>query len=313
MRSDERFEGLTAFLTVAHRRSFRAAAKELGVTPGAVSQTIRALEQRVGHPLFVRTTRSVAMTEEGQALLAKVAPAAAAIDDALAAIGAARKGPTGHLRLSVPRLAVPLFVTPVLRRFHDLYPDVSVEISVEDALVDLQESGCDAGIRIGDSIAKDMVAIRLSPEIRWCVVGAPSYFAEFGHPGAPRDLLGHSTIRYRSPGTKILYRWELQDEGRPCAVDVPGPFTVNDGMLGLELARQGLGLLYTADISVANELADGTLQTTLDACSTTSPGCFLYFPAGAQHQPKLRAFADTVREFVAGKAAVTRKRGARSR
>jgi DNA-binding transcriptional LysR family regulator len=308
MRTDERFEGLTTFLAVARRRSFRAAAKELGVTPGAVSQAIRALEQRLGLPLFVRTTRSVAMTEAGQSVLSAVAPAADAIANALGAVGAAHGGPTGLLRLSVPRLSVRLFITPVLERFRERYPDVSVEVSVDDTLVDLQAAGFDAGIRIGESIAKDMIAVRLSGKIRWCVVGAPSYFAERGRPKSPRDLLQHATIRSRRAGTNVVYRWEFENKGRAYTVDVPGALTVNDGELGLELARRGLGLMYTADISVAPDLACGALETTLDAYSATSSGVFLYFAAGAQQQPKLRAFADTLREFVGGQRSVARRR-----
>jgi DNA-binding transcriptional LysR family regulator len=299
MGATDRFENLSAFLAVAQRRSFRAAAAELGVTPGAVSQAIRALERRLGLPLFQRTTRTVALTEAGQALFSRLAPASAAITEALGAVEAMRARPAGLLRLTVPRLAAGLFVKPVLPLFRAAHPDVAVEVSVDDAFVDLGAGGFDAGIRIGESVARDMIGVRLSPDLRWCIAGAPSYFAARGHPKTPRDLAGHATIRYRRAGTDAIYRWELEERGRALAVDVPGPLTVNDGALGLDLARMGLGLIYTADIYITRDLAAGTLVTTLDDYAPRSAGFFFYFSAGAQHQPKLRAFLDTLLAFVA--------------
>lgn len=307
MRGDDRFEGLNAFLVVARRRSFRAAAGELGVTPGAVSQVIRALEKRVGQPLFQRTTRSVALTEAGEQLFARVSPASLAISEALGAIEDMGGRPAGLLRLSVPRLAVPLFITPVLPRFRSTYPEIRIEISVDDAFVDLTSRGFDAGIRIGESVAKDMVAIRLSPPIRWCVVGAPSYFSKHGHPRSLPELLDHQTVSYRRAGTEVIYRWELEEKGRARVIDPSSDIVVNDGELGLELARRGLGLLYTADIYIQDDLARGTLVTTLDEFSPRSSGFFIYFAAGSQEQPKLRAFVDMLRE-TAGSPTISAKR-----
>jgi DNA-binding transcriptional LysR family regulator len=289
---DDRFEGLAVFLAVARRKSFRAAAKDLGVTAGAVSQSIRALESRVGMPLFQRTTRSVAFTEAGEALFARVAPASDEIAAALGAIDELRGKPSGLLRLTVPRVAVSMFVAPVIPRFRALHPYVGLEISVDDNLVDLGASRFDAGIRIGESVAQDMSFVRLSGDLRWFVAGAPSYFAKHGHPKTPRDLLKHSAIRYRFP-SGTLYRWELEERGRSVVVDVPGAITVNEGTLMLQLVREGLGLAYMPDIHLGEDLARGTLVTTLDAYAPTSPGFYLYFTAGAQKQPKLRAFIDT--------------------
>ncbi|WP_437514910.1 LysR family transcriptional regulator [Sorangium sp. So ce1099] len=291
-RAPDRFEGLTVFLTVARRRSFRAAAAELGVTAGAVSQSIQALERRVGLPLFARTTRRVGLTEAGEKLLERLAPAASEIGAALEALGELRERPAGLLRLTVPRMAVPFVIEPVLPRFRRAHPGVDVEISVDNSFVDLAETGFDAGVRIGEALAKDMIAVRLTGDLRWLVVGAPAYFAAHGRPEVPEDLLAHACIRHRFQSA-ALYRWEFARDGREIAVDVPGAITVNDGELALSLAREGLGLAYTADQIVAEDLARGTLATALDAYAPAGPGLFLYFPARAQTQAKLRAFIDT--------------------
>ncbi|WP_437759347.1 LysR family transcriptional regulator [Sorangium sp. So ce1389] len=291
-RAPDRFEGLTVFLTVARRRSFRAAAAELGVTAGAVSQSIQALERRVGLPLFARTTRRVGLTEAGEKLLERLAPAASEIGAALDALGELRERPAGLLRLTVPRMAVPFVIEPVLPRFRRAHPGVDVEVSVDNTFVDLAETGFDAGVRIGEALAKDMIAVRLTGDLRWLVVGAPAYFAAHGRPEVPEDLLAHACIRYRFQSA-ALYRWEFARDGREIAVDVPGAITVNDGELALSLAREGLGLAYTADMFVAEDLARGALATALDAYAPAGPGLFLYFPARAQTQAKLRAFIDT--------------------
>lgn len=292
MRAD-RFEGLSAFLAVARRRSFRAAAKDLGVTAGAVSQAIRALERRVGLPLFQRTTRSVALTEAGAALHARIAPASDQIEQALEALDELRVKPTGLLRLTVPRFVVAMFIEPVLRAFRAAHPEVAVEVSVDDAFVDLAEGGFDAGIRIGEAVAQDMAFVRLTGDITWVVVGAPSYFAAHGHPKTPRDLLNHASIRYRMPSGAI-YRWELEEKGRAIVVDVPGSLTVNDGALMRALAREGHGLMYGPEFAFASDLESGALVRTLADHSPTSAGLCLYFATGAQTQPKLRAFIDTL-------------------
>ncbi|WP_437792205.1 LysR substrate-binding domain-containing protein [Sorangium sp. So ce693] len=290
-RATDRFEGLTVFLTVARHRSFRAAAAELGVTTGAVSQAIRALERRVGLPLFSRTTRRVGLTEAGERLHERLAPAAGEISAALEALDELRGQPAGLLRLTVPRTAVPFVIEPVLPRFRRAYPDVAVEISVDDALVDLAESGFDAGVRLGEDLAQDMTAVRLTPDLRWLVVGAPSYFAAHGRPEEPEDLLAHTCIRYRFQSS-ALYRWEFVRDHREITVHAPGTLTVNDANLAVSLARDGLGLAYMFDLAVAEDLASGALATALERHAPTGPGFFLYFPARAQTQAKLRAFID---------------------
>lgn len=286
------FNGLREFLAVAESSSFTAAAATLGVTPNAVSQTIRALEARLGLQLFVRTTRRVALTEAGSAFLKRVRPAAFEITDAYELLGDFRDRPMGNLRLTVPRMAIPLVLTPLLPRFRQAYPDVSVEISIDDAAVDITERAFDAGIRIGEAVERDMIAVRLTPDITWAVVGSPSYFVKQGRPQTPEELTRHEAIRYRYPASGTIYRWEFEREGRDFSVDVPGGLTVNDFQMLMEMAEAGTGLAYLPDLSVRDAVASGRLERVLEAYLPTSPGLFIYFPAKAQTQPKLRALLD---------------------
>jgi DNA-binding transcriptional LysR family regulator len=286
------FSGLAEFLAVARHASFRAAAAELRVTPAAVSQAVRALEGRVGLPLFQRTTRSVALTEAGAEFLARLRPAAADIGEALDSLAEIRGRPAGSLRLSVPRIALDLVILPVLPEFRRACPDVKVEIEVDDASVDLTAGRLDAGIRIGEFIERDMIAIRLTPDFRWLVLGTPSYFAARGRPRTPQDLIKHECIGYRYPTAKAVARWEFTRGGREFSLDPPGSIIVNDHLTMVALAGLGLGLAYTADLVAARDLASGELEPVLGSHLPTKPGLFLYFPARSQVQPKLRAFID---------------------
>ncbi|OCP09212.1 MULTISPECIES: LysR family transcriptional regulator [unclassified Ensifer] len=286
------FDGLREFLAVAESSSFTAAAAGLGITPNAVSQTIKTLEARLGLQLFVRTTRRVALTEAGSAFLKRVRPAAAEITEAYELLGDFRDRPMGNLRLTVPRMAIPLVLTPLLPRFHQAYPDVSVEVSIDDAAVDITERGFDAGIRIGEAVEKDMIAVRLTPDISWTVVGSPAYFVKRGRPTTPEELTRHEAIRYRYPASGAIYRWEFERDGRDFSVDVPGGLTVNDFQMLVEMAEAGVGLAYLPDLSVRDAVSAGRLERVLEAFLPASPGLFLYFPAKAQTQPKLRAFLD---------------------
>jgi len=286
------FAGLTEFLAVADHKSFRAASAGLRVTPAAVSQAIKALETQVGLPLFLRTTRSVALSEAGERLLARLRPAAREIGDAIDELAALRDRPTGELRLSVPRIALDLVIIPVLPKFRRAFPDIRIEIDVQDASIDLGSSGMDAGIRIGRFIELDMVAVRLTPDFRWRILGAPGYFAERGRPQRPKDLLHHDCIGYRFPSAKNLYRWQFHEGGRDLSVDVPGGIIVNDHLTMIALARAGAGLAFTADPVARREIDSGDLVSVLDAYTITSEGLYLYFPEKSQRQPKLRAFID---------------------
>ncbi len=290
--ANDPFNGLREFLAVAEAKSFTAAAATLGVTPNAVSQTIRALEARLGLQLFVRTTRRVALTEAGLAFLKRIRPAATEIADAYELLGDFRDRPMGNLRLTVPRMAIPLVLTPLLPRFRQAYPDVSVEVSIDDAAVDITEHGFDAGMRIGEAVERDMIAVRLTPDITWAVVGSPSYFVKHGRPSTPEDVTRHEAVRYRYPGSGTIYRWEFEREGHDVSVDAPGALTVNDFQMLMEMAEAGTGLAYLPDLSVRDAVASGRLERVLEAYLPTSPGLFIYFPAKAQTQPKLRAFLD---------------------
>lgn len=293
----DRFTGLSEFLAVATHASFRAAATELGVTSAAVSQAVRSLEERVGLPLFQRTTRNVAMTQAGARLFEQLSPAATKIGDAFDELSSLRERPMGNLRLSVPHIALELVMLRVLPEFRKAFPDVTIEIDVNDASIDLNEGQFDAGIRIGEFIERDMVAVRLTPDFRWLVVGAPAYFAIHGRPKSPQDLTKHECIRYRFPRARTIYRWEFRRKGRDFSLDPPGAIVVNDHLTMITLAERGLGLAYTADLVAASELDSGKLEPILQSHLPTKPGLFLYFPKRIQAQPKLRAFIDVVRRM----------------
>lgn len=292
------FSGLTEFMAVADRGSFRAAAAQLRVSAAAVSQAIKALETRVRMPLFLRTTRSVALTEAGTQLHRRLRSATGEITEALGEIDALHRRPSGVLRLSVPRIALDLVVLPVLPSFREAYPEIKVEIDVNDASVDLAAEGFDAGVRIGRFVERDMVAVRLTPSFRWRVLATPSYLARHGTPKQPEDLLQHPCIGYRFPTAKSVYRWEFQRKGRPFSVDVAGGIIVNDHLTMIALAKAGTGLVYTADLVAARDIEAKTLRAVLVPYCISAPGLHLYFPMRSQQQPKLRAFIDCARQVL---------------
>jgi DNA-binding transcriptional LysR family regulator len=296
MARTDMYTGLTELIAVADLGSFRAAAAQLRVTPGAVSQAVKTLESRIGLPLFVRTTRSIALTEAGAQLLGRLRPAAAEIGEALQEVGALRGRPTGLLRLSVPRIAIDLVLVPVLPGFRRAFPDIKVEIDVNDASVDLASAGFDAGIRIGHWIERDMIAVRLTPSFRWHVLGSEDYFARHGKPRTPEDLVQHQCIGYRFPTARTVYRWQFQRSGRPFSVDVAGGLIVNDHLTMIALAKAGAGLAYTANLVAAREMQDGSLRPVLQPFGLSNRGLHMYFPRRSQGQPKLRAFIDFVKQ-----------------
>lgn len=289
------FSGLSEFLAVAEAGSFRASAARLNVTAAAVSQAIKALEARLGLPLFVRTTRSVALTEAGARLHQRLRAATGEIHDALAEFDRERSRPGGVLRLTLPRIAMPLVVLPVLASFRAAYPELRVELDVNDASVDLAAAGLDAGIRIGRFIQRDMVAVRLTPAFRWRVMGSPAYFAAHGVPREPEALLQHACIAYRFPTAGTVYRWQFQRSRRVFAIDVGDDLVVNDHLSMIDLACSGAGLCYTAEQIAAAELRSGRLRAVLAPFAVADAGLHLYFPRRSQQQPKLRAFIDHVR------------------
>jgi DNA-binding transcriptional LysR family regulator len=291
-------DGVEAFIRVAERSSFRGAAADLGVTPSAVSQAIRALETRLGIALFTRTTRSVGLTEAGERFLERAHPA---FQEIIAASDAARDlgaKPSGLLRLAVPRAVVPRVLRPLLVSFCAAYPDVVVEIAASAELVDLAKDRFDAGIRMGEFIAADMVAVRLTPSVRVIVVGSPAYLARCGRPRIPADLAAHACIRMRR-SNGALAGWRLEDRGRPVDLAVSGPLIVNDVPTMLDLALDGVALAQVPEPIAREHLAQGRLEEVLARHASSTSGVFLYFPNRKQVLPKLRAFIDHVRSFTA--------------
>jgi len=300
------FDGLTEFLAVAEHKSFTLAATRLAVTPTAVSHAIKLLERRTGVLLFQRTTRRVALTEAGASLFARLRPAASEIDEALAVLSGFRDQPMGTLRLTAPRLSGALLMEPLIPLFREAYPQVTLDISLDDATVDLMAGGFDAGIRLGESIEKDMVAVRLTPDLQWSVVGSPVYFAKAGKPAVPEDLTRHQCIGFRFSTSGNAHRWEFRREGRDFTVGVEGGVIVNDRRLLVAAARSGSGLAYACDLEIADELADGRLERVLQPFVPLSSALYLYFPSRTQTQPKLRAFIDLATRWIAEKGGLGR-------
>ena len=287
-------EGVEAFLATARNRSFRRAAAELGVTPSAVSQAVRSLEARIGTALLFRTTRSVGLTEAGERFLALAAPA---FEGLLAAFDAARdlaQRPAGLLRLSVPRGVVPLLLEPVFASFCSAYPEIELEIDTTDGLIDLAARGFDAGIRLGELIAPDMVAVRLTPAFPYAVVASPSYLEKHGVPQRPEDLQDHSCLRLRRSGGAIA-PWAFIEGNRTLEAVVSGPLIAQEYSTLVGAAVRGLGLAQVPAPLAARAIADGRLRTVLADFATTTPGVFLYHLGRRQVLPKLRAFIDHVK------------------
>jgi DNA-binding transcriptional LysR family regulator len=287
-------DGVEAFLSVAQHRNFRKAAVELGVTPSAISQAVRALEARIGAALFIRTTRSVGLTEAGERFLSRAKPA---FEELVAASEAARdlgQRPTGLLRLSVPRAVVPLILEPVIASFYQAYPEIEVEIAASEELVDLAVEGFDAGIRLGQFIAPDMVAVRLTPPFPFVVVGSPAYLRGRKPPERIDDLRSHACLRMRRSNGSIA-PWPFIDGNKAVEAIVSGPLIAHDYPTLLGAAIQGLGLAQMPGPLAKAPIADGRLQALLAPFAVTTPGVFLYYPDGRQILPKLRAFIEHVK------------------
>ncbi len=288
-------DGVEAFLSVARHRSFRRAAAELGVTPSAISQAVRALEARVGAALFIRTTRSVGLSEAGERFLFRAKPA---FEELVAASDVARElgqRPTGLLRLSVPRGVMPILLEPLIASFCQAYPEVEVEIAVNEKLVDLAAEGFDAGVRMGQFIAADMVAVRLTPPFRFIIVGSPAYFAQRDRPECPDDLRQHACLRLRR-FNGALAPWSFDDNGHAIEIAVSGPLIANDFPTMLGAAIEGVGLAQMPEPIAAEPVRAGKLVHVLESFAPMTPGVFLYYPGRRQIMPKLRAFIDHVKD-----------------
>jgi DNA-binding transcriptional LysR family regulator len=292
-------DGLEAFLRVADRRSFRAAAEDMGVSPSAISQTIRQLEDRIGVPLFIRTTRSVGLTEAGLRFHAQAAPAWASLIAAWEDARTLGERPSGLLRLNMPRAVVHLLIEPIIADFCAAYPEIDVEIAAEDAIIDLAASGHDAGIRIGELLEADMISLRISTPFRYIVVATPDYLDRHGRPQTLAELKSHDCIRQRLNGGAGLFPWRFSDGNRSIEVNVKGRIIVNDHTTVAALAERGLGLAQISEPLVESQIAQGRLETVLDHVAPTSPGLFLHYPGHAQVLPKLRAFIDFLKAAIA--------------
>ncbi|MCJ2121899.1 LysR family transcriptional regulator [Methylobacterium sp. J-077] len=285
---------LSIFSAVAARRSFRGAARDLGLSVSAVSHAIYGLEASLGIRILARTTRSVAPTEAGRRLLDGLEPALAAIAEAVENATASQQRLSGTLRFSVPHSAAEMLLLPLAVTFMRAHPDVAIEIRAQDDLRDIVADGFDAGIRFEESLEQDMIAVPLGPAQCAAIVAAPSYFTQHPRPVTPRDLYDHACINRRFPGG-TLYRWDLEKDGVAVAVAVSGSLILDDMRLIAQAARMGAGLAYVFEAQVTDDLATGRLVRVLEDWCPRFPGFFLYYPSRRLMRPVLRAFLDFVR------------------
>lgn len=286
-------DDLAAFAAVARARSFTRAAAEIGLSPSALSHAMRALEQRLGVRLLARTTRSVAPTAAGERLLASLTPALE-VGRGLSALADWRGAPSGILRLTTFSYAARSILAPMLPTFLLDHPDVSLEIIVDDRLTDLVADGFDAGIRFGETVDRDMVAVRVGPDLRTVVVGTPSYFDRYPRPTSPEQLSQHRCVNYRLIGGGGLLPWEFERDGREVRFRAQGQLIVNDELMAGEAVRAGAALGYMLEPDVAEDIRDGRLIQVLDDWCQPFAGCHLYYPS--RHvTPALRALIDALR------------------
>src|SRR6201997_1181793 len=292
MRGSE-FAELKAFAAVVERASFTQAADHLGLSPSALSQTIRQLEARLGVRLPNRTTRSVAPTAAGSRLHERIAPMILEMDAAVAEAVVATGRTAGTLRINTLGMAARKIIAPRLGRFHRAHPDVVLDIVIDDGLSDIVAGRFDAGIRVGERLEKDMIAVRLTPHVRMLAVAPPDYLARGGEPQMPADLHRHACINWRFPGSGQIYRWRLGKNGKNVEIAVEGPLISNHQDVVVEAALQGLGLLYAYDHArVGEAMARRRLKRVLADWSLMSPGLYLYYSNRRHPQPALRAFID---------------------
>ena len=290
------YAAMRAFVAITEATSFTQAAQSLGVSSSALSQVVRGLEDQMGCRLLNRTTRSVSLTEAGAALLRRARPAFDEIGAAFDEVWDRGNRVAGVVRVHAFPIAAAHFIQPMLARLHRRFPNVVLDLTLDDMVVDLVADGYDAGIRIGEVIERDMVAIRLGPELRQVVVASPEYLAEHGRPQAPQDLLNHPCVRWRWRGQPQPYAWEFCEDGRWFSVSVREPLIVDRREFGVAAAVQGVGIAFAIEQVVAPWIAAGQLVPLLEAWSAPFPGFFLCYPQQRQMAPALRAFIDTVRK-----------------
>lgn len=288
-------QDLLGFLAVARERSFTRAAAKLGVSPSALSHAVRGLEERLGLRLLSRTTRSVAPTEAGERLLRTAGPRFEEIDAELAALSELRHKPAGTLRITAGEHAAQAVLWPSLAKLLPDYPDIKVEVIVDYGLTDIVAERYDAGVRLGEQVAKDMIAVRIGPDMRMAVVGAPSYFARRSMPKKPQDLTAHDCINLRLPTYGGLYAWEFQKRGRELKARVDGQLVFNNIALRLNAALAGCGLAYLPEDQVRTHVADGRLIRVLDDWCPPFSGYHLYYPSRRQPTPAFALLVDALR------------------
>jgi DNA-binding transcriptional LysR family regulator len=285
---------LSAFLAVAEERSFTRAARRVGVSPSAISHAMRGLEEAIGVRLLSRTTRSVAPTDAGEHLLARLRPALTDIREAVAQVSGLRNTPAGRVRLLLPRLAIKSVLAPKLGQFARDYPDVVLDITTDDSRMDIVAGGFDAGIHFGEYIEKDMIAVRVSPDHKPAIVGSPEYFRSHRMPKSPRDLPGHRCINFRH-GSAGIYKWEFEKGKKSLSVAVGGPLVVDDLEIVIRAALDGVGLAYMSEADAAPHLASGALVQVLQHWCQPFPGYFIYYPSRRQQPAALSALINVLR------------------
>jgi len=283
-------DGLVAFWRVAEHRGFSAAAAALEVSPSALSQAIRQLETRLGVRLLNRTTRSVSLTEAGAAYLARVGPALGEVLEAGEQLHALRGRPSGVLRINAARISIAMVLQPLLAGFFAAHPDVQIELSNDEGYVDIVERGFDAGVRLGESVQKDMVAVPLGGPLSVAVVGSPAYFKRHPVPRHPAELVEHDCVRFRFAGSGAIYKWELEVDGQLVEFEVGGPLTIGDTLFSIEAAMDGLGLAYTFEPFARPHIRSKKLKRVLSEFSPTFPGFYLYYTSRKEQPAKLKAF-----------------------
>lgn len=286
---------LISFCMVARERSFTRAAAQLGVSQSALSHAMRGLEERLGVRLLTRTTRSVSLTDAGERLLNQISPSLSDLETALNGLGDLRDKPAGNIRLTAGEHAVDFALWPVLKPFLTQYPDIHIEVIVDNALTDIVSERFDAGVRLGEQVARDMIAVPVSPPMRMTVVGSPGYLAKAGTPQSPQDLQQHNCINMRLPTLGGLYAWEFSRDGQPIRVRVDGQITLNSLRQRIDAAINGLGLAYVPEDSVRAASEAGTLVQVLDSWCEPFPGYYLYYPSRKQHTSAFSLFIDAIR------------------
>ena len=286
---------LPVIICVARHRGFAAAAAELGMSPSAVSHAVRTVEDRIGEPLFARTTRSVSLTESGARLLAGVSTALDDIGKAVEGLAADRGEVTGLLRVNAPRIALDMALTPILAKLAWQHPRLTVEVHANDAFVDIVAQGFDAGVRLGEAVQQDMIAVRLTRPFKAILVASKDYIAARGAPKTIGDLHDHNCIGFRLTGSGGVYDWELNDDGKLVEVRTSGTTLVTDASHARDLALAGIGIAYIFEPLVRRHIREGRLKWLLPQTAIEEDGLYLYYPRRASLAPKLRAFVDVAK------------------